>query len=313
MISKKAVEVATHPAPSGDPTIDPALLTPGPAVESFMEEYLRGVELPESLREACAYALLGGGKRLRPILACHSARALGGSAEAALPGAAAIEMIHAFSLVHDDLPALDDDDLRRGRPTAHKQFGEAMAILAGDALMSLSFQIIVDSYEDAALAGLITREVALGTTRMIGGQVWDTLGGFSDTLGDLERVELIHKNKTGALICAACRTGALSVIGAGGERQSDLDSISCYGECVGLMFQIVDDLLDVEQSAEHTGKRTSKDSEAGKLTYPGVLGVERSRQAIEELRHKALESLEGFGANGKGLAEICDFLAVRTR
>jgi len=310
----KAVEAPAPEEPGDDPSLDPALLEPGPLVERFMKGYLASAGLPEELRRACEYALLGGGKRLRPILAAHSSIALGGTPEQAMPGAAAVEMIHAFSLVHDDLPAMDDDDLRRGRPTVHKQFGDAMAILVGDALMSLAFQVIAERCDDVGLIGRLSSEVAQGTTRMIAGQVWDTLGGSPEGLGEEERVRLIHENKTGALIRASCRVGALSAMaGSDGPDERKLEAITRYSERVGLMFQIVDDLLDVEQSAEHTGKRTSKDLDAGKLTFPRVLGIEQSRAIIGQLRREAHESLAPFGSNGHGLAAICDYLSVRTR
>ena len=234
--------------------------------------------------------------------------------EAALPGAASVEMIHAFSLVHDDLPALDNDDLRRGRPTTHVEHGEAMAILAGDLLTSLAFQVLGDRIGDERLVGMLTREVAIGTTGMIAGQVYDTLPSFGTNLTARQRLELIHRNKTGALLRASCRVGAISGLwGTGRVDESVLGAITTYGEAIGLMFQIVDDLLDVEQTAEHIGKRTGKDQEAGKLTYPGVMGVEASRQEIRRLREVAMSAIKQFGGRATPLAELCEYLAVRTR
>ena len=221
-------------------------------------------------------------------------------------------MIHAFSLVHDDLPALDDDDLRRGRPTLHVAHGEAMAILAGDALLSLCFQMIADESPDATTAGRLTTEVATGTTAMIAGQVYDTLGGFAPGLSDREKLELIHRNKTGALIRASCRAGAIA--GTKGQiSDSALDAISRYADAIGLMFQIVDDLLDVEQSTEHLGKRASKDEDAGKLTYPAALGVDRSREAVAGLLGDAHRAAASLGDAAKPLEEIASYLAVRTK
>lgn len=224
-------------------------------------------------------------------------------------------MIHAFSLIHDDLPALDDDDLRRGRPTLHVAFGEALAILAGDALMSIAFQSIADDRHDVSTAGMLLRELAAGATDMIAGQVYDTLAGFPEDLTDEQRLRLVHSNKTGALIRASCRMGAISGM-LGARRRIDqhtLNLVTQYAEAIGLMFQIVDDLLDVEQTTEHLGKRASKDEDAGKLTYPGVLGVEGSRAVVHELESKAIDALNSLGEPANPLREICRYLATRTR
>lgn len=285
-----------------------ALTGPLALVERFMEDWIRSCGLPQNLRDATAYALLGGGKRLRPVLALHSCAAVGGSFDGAVPAAAALEMIHAFSLVHDDLPALDNDDTRRGLPTVHVKFGEAMAVLVGDGLMSMAFQVLAERY-DARLAGLMCRELAEGSTAMIAGQVLDTLGGFAPVLDARDRLELIHRNKTGALIRASCRMGAL----AGRAGDGAVANITRFGESIGLMFQIVDDLIDVQQSAEHTGKRTGKDTDAGKLTYPGLIGVEASRREVERLRHDAHAAIADFGAKARPLADLCEYLAVRTK
>ena len=294
---------------TADPKLDAAVTAPLADLERFMADYLDGVGLPANLDAAVRSALLGGGKRLRPVLAIHCCHAVGGGAPAAMVPATATEMIHAFSLVHDDLPALDDDDMRRGKPTLHVEHGEAMAILAGDALMSLAFQVLAERGPDASTAGRLATELALGTTGMIAGQVYDTLGGFPDGLDDEARLRLIHRNKTGALIRAACRMGAIS----GGADDADLDAVTIYGEAIGLMFQIVDDLLDVEQSSEHLGKRSSKDLDAGKLTFPGLIGVERSRHEIERLARAAEDACARFGPAGSRLVEICRYMKVRTR
>jgi geranylgeranyl diphosphate synthase type II len=222
-------------------------------------------------------------------------------------------MIHAFSLVHDDLPALDNDDTRRGRPTAHKAFGEAMAILAGDGLMSVAFQVLTDKCADPSVAGLLAAELAVGTTNMIAGQVYDTLGGFPPGLDAPGRLERVHRNKTGALIRAACRMGAISGRSGRAQDARQLAAITRYGDAVGLMFQIVDDLVDEEQTPEHAGKRTAKDRDAGKLTYPTVHGAAASRTEVERLRREAQNAISIFGPAGAPLAELCEFLAVRTR
>lgn len=277
-------------------------------VEGYMERWLGGLLLPGNLLEATGYALLGGGKRLRPLLAMQCCAAVGGSAESALPSAAAVEMIHAFSLVHDDLPALDNDAVRRGQPTVHKKFGEAMAILVGDGLMSMAFQILCERHE-AVMAGRLCRELAVGSTAMIAGQVLDTLGGFESGLADGARLERVHINKTGALIRASCRMGAM----AGGGDATSVAAMTAYGEAIGLMFQIVDDLLDVQQTAQHAGKKTGKDSEAGKLTYPGVIGVEAAKQEVRRLRDEARKSVGPFGKKAGGLLDLCEYLSVRTK
>lgn len=284
---------------------------PVPAVEAFMHAYLDGLGLPGNLDAATRYALFGPGKRARPALVVHACRALGGRLEEALPAAASVEMVHAFSLVHDDLPALDNDDLRRGRPTTHIAHGEAMALLVGDLLNTLAFQVIAERVSEPATAAALMLEITRGTTAMIAGQVLDTLGGFAPGLSAAERLELVHRNKTGALIRASCRMGALSA----GPRCTPeaLRAVTRYGEAIGLMFQIVDDLLDVEQSAEHTGKATGKDAALGKLTYPGVMGVEASRVEIARLRGVALDAVGGFGGQAGPLVELCEYLAVRTR
>lgn len=289
------------------------------ALEPVLAEFVGGASLPRNLREACEYALLGGGKRLRPLLAMHSSIAVGGRYEDALPAAAAVEMIHAFSLVHDDLPALDNDDLRRGRPTVHKAHGEAMAILVGDGLMSLAFQLLGERSGDPALAGRLCLELARGTTWMIAGQVLDTLGGH-DASTDAERLRETHRQKTGALITSACRMGAIAgmskAVGSGACASAGEDQllhITRYGHAVGLMFQLVDDLLDVEQSTEQLGKRSGKDAEAGKLTYPGVMGVEASRREADRLLEDARRAAERFGESGVGLVRLAESMARRDR
>lgn len=284
------------------------LLEPLGKVEAFMKESLAGFGLPENLRAASSYALLAGGKRLRPLLTLHSCAAVGGEMTSATAAAAAVEMIHAFSLVHDDLPALDNDDLRRGRPTLHRAHGEPMAILAGDGLMSMAFQIIAERYEGSR-AGALCRELASGTTAMIAGQVLDTLGGFDPGLSDREKLEAVHRNKTGALMRVSCRMGAL----AADAGEAELGMISAYGESIGLMFQVVDDLVDAISSSDHAGKKTGKDHEAGKLTYPGLIGIEGSRSEIERLRLRAIDAIRPLGPRADALRRICEYLAVRTR
>lgn len=306
-------ETITVNAPLG---VEPAY--PGaelvPLIDDRLERFLASRDLPENLRDAVAYSLLSGGKRLRPILSLLSAEAVGGSHAAATPAAIAVELVHAFSLVHDDLPAMDDDDLRRGRPTLHVARGEAMAILAGDLMLSLAFEALTDGIDDPALVGVLSAELAAGVRGMIAGQVYDTLGGFEPGLSERERLETIHHNKTGALIRASARMGAISAFGipdSGSARPLSL--LTTYADAVGLMFQIVDDLLDVEQSAEHLGKGAGKDLDAGKRTYPGIVGVEESRREVDRLRCVALDAAAALGPNARPLADLCGFLAVRTK
>lgn len=283
-------------------------------VDRALADFAASSDLPANLREAIAYALLGGGKRLRPTLAWRCAEAVGGRGEASLPGGVAVELIHAFSLVHDDLPALDDDDLRRGRPTLHRHAGEAMAVLAGDAMLTLAYEALWrcgDADHDAVRLALV-RELGDGTRAMIAGQVYDTLGGMPGGLSNRDRLELIHRNKTGALIRAACRIGAM--LGAGHGRETEaLKAITRFADDLGLIFQIVDDLLDVTGSAETVGKATGKDAEAGKLTYPGVLGVEGSRREIQRLEHDAEAALAPLGPAASPLVELSRAMARRDR
>ena len=315
------VAAPTAPMPKHDSTSAgdglPALLSaPTARVDEHLARFVAVAELTPSLRKAVEYALLGGGKRLRPLLAWHCCTAVGGSGEASLPAGAAVELIHAFSLVHDDLPGLDNDDTRRGRPTLHKATSEAMAILAGDAMLTLAFQVVAQQVASAELVAALTRELAAGTSGMIAGQVYDTLGGFEAGMPDLERLRLIHRNKTGALIRSSCRMGALLGLGEaarGVAGQTVVEAIGRYGDAIGLMFQIVDDLIDVTQSAEHAGKATGKDAELGKLTYPGVLGLEGSRAAVKATLAQALAAIEPLGGAARPLADLAAYMAVRTK
>ncbi len=289
------------------------------AVEQHLATYIDTLEQPDLLRDAVRYALLGGGKRLRPALAWMCCRAMGGDGggERSLPAGAAVELVHAFSLVHDDLPALDDDDLRRGRPTVHIEFGQAMAVLAGDAMLTLAFEVLHQPAPigpDPALASPMTRELARATSAMIDGQVRDTIPETDPSLTGLDRLHTIHHGKTGALIHAACTMGAMCGLGAGHDpNDARLGAIAEYARAIGLMFQIVDDLIDVEHTEEHTGKRTAKDADAGKLTFPGLLGVAASRREIERLRVAGVQAVEPMGEGAKPLAAIADYLAARTR
>lgn len=265
--------------------------------------------VPDNMREPVSYAVLGPGKRLRPILTLLSADAAGGPRTAALPPAIALELIHAFSLVHDDLPAMDDDDLRRGRPTLHIHAGEAMAVLTGDVLVSLAISHIAHAPFRDGIRLAIIREISDATSEMIEGQVYDTLGGFEADDHPRKRMERIHALKTGALIKAACRCGALAV----GAPQESLDALTHYGHAIGLMFQAVDDLLDETQTTEHLGKASGKDKNLGKLTAPEVLGLDGTRERIASLERTAREALMPLGDAARPLIDLCAYLANRTR
>ncbi|MBS0191563.1 MAG: polyprenyl synthetase family protein [Phycisphaerales bacterium] len=289
-----------------------------PEIEKALRSYVQGLQAGTNLREAISYSLLSGGKRLRPVLAWHACVAAGGDPDNVLPVCVALELVHCFSLVHDDLPAMDDDDLRRGIPTLHKHAGEAMAILAGDAMMTLAFEPLTGPAfrGHADLSVRLVRELVLATTGMIDGQVYDTIPNTVPGATPIERVKTIHTHKTGALIRAACVMGGLSAeISRGGPLAPDeVNSLGNYGSAIGLMFQIVDDLIDVEQPAALAGKRTGKDAQAGKLTYPVAYGsADRCREEVAGLLSQATASVSRFGASGTALRELASFLATRVR
>ena len=266
-----------------------------------------GSGCPEALREAIRYSLLAPGKRLRPILTLMAAEACGSNVEAALPAACAVEMIHAYSLIHDDLPAMDDDDLRRGRPTCHKVFGEAVAILAGDALQALAFEVLARDTQPPHVAATCCAMLAraAGAAELVGGQADDLAGEFSS--GDLETLESIHRRKTGAMISVSLKLGAL-VAGATNEQHQALDT---YGQKLGLAFQIADDLLDVRGSEVNTGKRVGKDSQHGKLTFPGLLGVDESSVRAERLVADACAALLPLGEPAAPLESLARYVLDR--
>jgi geranylgeranyl diphosphate synthase type II len=290
--------------------------------QALAEEHLRAAlrpqpGLPPTLLEAMRYSLLAPGKRLRPALAAFAAEGCGGGDP--WPAACAVEMIHAYSLIHDDLPAMDDDDLRRGQPTCHKKFGEALAILAGDALQALAFQTLADGYP-AATAAACCRELAraAGAAGMVGGQADDLAWEKSppeDGSRTVEGLEHLHARKTGALIRAGLRLGVLA---SRADRETPgpddlLERFDVYGRCLGLAFQITDDLLDVEGHADQAGKRVGKDAGRGKLTYPGLLGVAESRLRAERLGREAREALAPLGSAAGWLLALVDYVLKRDR
>jgi geranylgeranyl diphosphate synthase type II len=270
-------------------------------------------ELPETIHKAMRYSLFAGGKRIRPLLSLEAAAAVTGRDAAELPGvmeaACSLEMIHTYSLIHDDLPALDNDDYRRGKLTCHKVYGEAMAILAGDALFTLAIQTLtrISGIDPSRQLRLVTElSFASGTVEgMIGGQVTDIEGERqTPTAGLLER---IHRAKTGALLRASVRMGGICA----GAGEPGLEALSAYGEHVGLAFQIVDDILDIEVSSEALGKTAGKDVAQGKITFPSVYGLETSRTMAAEHCRKAHEALAPFGDHAHRLHEIADFIVYR--
>jgi geranylgeranyl diphosphate synthase type II len=282
-------------------------------VDQRLSEYLSGVEdCPPRLQEALRYSLLAPGKRLRPLLVLLAAEACGSPPDVALPVACALEMVHTYSLVHDDLPAMDDDDLRRGRPTCHKQFDEATAILAGDALLTLAFQVIAEDVQPPALAATCGSELAraAGACGMVGGQMAD-LEWEKRTDRRLEDLDAIHQKKTGALFRVALRLGGL--LGCQSRHDPRLADLDRYADRLGLAFQISDDLLDVEGSAEQTGKRVGKDATRGKLTYPGLLGIAESRRRLAQICHEARQALASFGPEGRHLIGLVHMIEHRER
>lgn len=261
---------------------------------------------PRSLHEALRYCTLGGGKRIRPVLVLLGARAAGADETRYLGVATTVEMLHTYSLIHDDLPCMDDDDFRRGRPSCHKQFGEALAVLAGDALNTLAFEVAVRETPDPARAARVVLELAraTGTSGMVGGQVVDL---ESEGLPpDPDRVRWIHERKTGALLAASLRIGAVAA-GASDEVEARLLR---YGNRIGLAFQIVDDLLDEEGEAAELGKTPGKDREQGKQTWPAAFGAEAAREQATTLLREAAEEVVGLPGDDL-LRSLCAFLASR--
>jgi len=283
-------------------------------VEGALAGYLPGespsAACPPRLAQAMRYSLMGGGKRLRPILALMAAEACGAEADAALPAACALEMVHTYSLIHDDLPSMDDDDLRRGRPTCHRAFDEATAVLAGDALLTLAFEVIARDVRpaSAAIGCVLALAEGAGPAGMVGGQMADLQaeGQPDATLGALEA---IHRRKTGALLRASLKMGAI----VAGAAAPTLRALEAYGHAVGLAFQIVDDLLDVQGDEAKLGKRVNKDHGLGKWTYPGLLGLEGSRRHARGLADEAVGALAPLGGRGDRLRALALDLLERDR
>jgi geranylgeranyl diphosphate synthase type II len=307
-------------------TLDDFLAGLRSRVEAELSRYLQVPDdCPQRLREAMEYSLLAGGKRLRPVLVLLACEACGGALESALPAACAIEMVHTYSLIHDDLPAMDNDDLRRGLPTCHKQFDEATAILAGDGLLTLAFEIVARDIQPPEVAAACCAELAnaAGVVGMVGGKMADLEAAGVPQLSQsvdeesktqnpeskVGRLESIHRRKTGRLLCSALTLGGRI---AGADPQS-LRHLRDYGFCVGLAFQITDDLLDVVGDAGKMGKSVRKDAEQGKLTYPALLGTAESRRRAESLISDACAELAIFGPRGRRLEALARYVIERDR
>ena len=280
------------------------------ALERYIDEEARRFEgaCPERLAAAMRYSLMAGGKRLRPILAMWAAETCGAEAETALPAAVALEMIHTYSLIHDDLPAMDDDDLRRGRPTCHRAFDEATAILAGDGLLTLAFEVVARDQRPVETVPECIRILAeaAGPVGMVGGQMAD-LNAETREDATLDELEAIHRRKTGALLCAALRLGA-TVAGASDREKAALVE---YGRNVGLAFQVVDDLLDATGDEAKMGKRVGKDSGLGKWTYPGLMGIDASRAHAQGLAASAIDALAVFEGRADHLRALAHQIVER--
>lgn len=284
-------------------------------VDKALEEFLPDLEdsrqdrgAPSSLRRAIRHSLFSGGKRIRPILAIAAFEAVGGTGKAILPFACGLEMIHTYSLIHDDLPAIDNDDYRRGQPTCHKVFGEALAILTGDGLLTEAFRLMTqESSADPRIVLNIVNEIAQasGISGMVGGQVVDIESEGKDV--SFPTIEYIHTHKTGALIRASIRTG----VKLGGGDDETLRAFTRFGEQIGLAFQIVDDILNVEGKAELLGKSTGSDLFKQKATYPSLMGLEESKKRALTLMESAIQSLYPFGPAVEPLRGIARFIILR--
>jgi geranylgeranyl diphosphate synthase, type II len=278
-------------------------------VDRALDRYLpAGSAKPATIHKAMRYSIFAGGKRLRPVLTLAAAEACGGKIPAAFPAACAVECIHTYSLIHDDLPCMDDDDLRRGRPTSHKVFGEGIAVLAGDALLTVAFEILAKArparrYPIAAQIADLA--VASGSRWLVGGQVADLEGEGRKLDGD--DLKYIHRCKTAALLTASIRLGAMSA----NATPAQLRSLTTFGQSVGLAFQVIDDILDVTQSTEKLGKSAGKDVTSQKATYPAVFGLEKSRAEARRLTRAAHTALKTFGARGDTLRALADHLLAR--
>lgn len=279
------------------------------AIEAALDRFIPTEEtMPPSIHRAMRYSVFAGGKRIRPVLCLETARMFTQDLEAAICTGCALEFIHTYSLIHDDLPALDNDDLRRGKPTNHKVFGEAIAILAGDGLLTLAFQTLAGAPLEAARRVRLIAEIsaAAGTVNgMVGGQVADIEAEGKPL--SASTLEYIHRSKTAALIRGSIVAGAI----AGGAADEDVERLRRFGDSLGWAFQVVDDILDVEESSAALGKTAGKDQAQKKATYPALYGIEKSRAIAADLEAKALRELETYGGRAARLRQLAEFLAAR--
>jgi geranylgeranyl diphosphate synthase, type II len=278
-------------------------------VDAALDRFLPAAETaPSTIHQAMRYSLFAGGKRLRPVLVMAAAEACRGELHRAVPSAAAVECLHTYTLIHDDLPCMDDDDLRRGRPTSHKVYGEGIAVLAGDALQAISFELLCHEVPAVPYTvGDLVRELsqASGSRYLIGGQVMDIEGEGRDL--SLAELQAIHEGKTAALLTCCCRLGGMTA----GAAEMHLQALTKFGRALGLAFQVIDDILDVTQSTEKLGKTAGKDVTAAKSTYPALVGLDESRRIAGDLTAQAHAALEIFGERGLRLRQIADYLLQR--
>jgi geranylgeranyl diphosphate synthase type II len=289
--------------------LDSYLKSRGKLVDAALDKFLPAETVsPPTIHKAMRYSIFAGGKRIRPILCLAACEAVGGKTAAAMPLACAVECIHTYSLIHDDLPAMDNDDLRRGKPTSHKVFGEGIAILTGDALLTHAFALVGRAKPPKRYpADVLVRELAFaaGSERLIAGQVQDIEG--EEKKPSLKEVTTIHKNKTAALIIASVRLGAM----AGNATTEQLRRLTTYGESLGLAFQVIDDVLDATSTSEIMGKSVRADEKNKKITFPRVLGVKKSRDFAAKLIADAQNSLKNFGPSADPLRSIANFFLTR--
>jgi geranylgeranyl diphosphate synthase type II len=301
------------PDPAMSPALAEALVERQRLVDGALERWLPRQEgNPPAIHEAMRYSVFAGGKRLRPLLTLFACEAVGGKPDEALPAAAALEMIHTYSLIHDDLPAMDDDDFRRGRPTCHKVYGEAIAILAGDALLTHAFQVLADPTAGTTSGSarlLIAAEIAraAGSLGMVGGQTMDILAEGRPV--DRETLLDLHSRKTGALLRAAVRVGGI----AGEASEAALDALTRYGERIGLAFQIVDDILDIEGDSAEMGKTAGSDLRKQKATYPAAFGLAESKRQATALLAEAKATLAPLGNPAWALLALADYMGTRRK
>jgi len=289
--------------------VRPYLDTRCALVDEALDRLLPGEDIaPATLHRAMRYSIFAGGKRLRPVLVLAAAEACGGAMENALPAACAVECLHTYSLIHDDLPCMDDDDLRRGRPTSHKVFGEALAVLAGDALQAIAFESVSRMTPAPGYVGadyVCELAQAAGSRHLIAGQVMDLEGEGQKLSAD--QLRAIHEGKTAALLTCCTRLGGMSA----GCSSAQLGALTRFGRALGLAFQVIDDILDVTQTSEKLGKTAGKDVAAEKATYPSILGLDASRAEAAKLTAEAHRALEVFGDAAQPLRLIADYLLAR--